>query len=117
MPMNRFIFSEEDFLPASVTDQKAVNDSVSEDQDGEDDEPLSNLVVNEKFTPGSSGQSSFGNQPSTSNSNVISPKDILPIPKISQNRKRMRKGKKSEILTSTPNKEELEREREMKLQK
>lgn len=38
----------------------------------------------------------------------MSPADIIPLPKISQKRKRRAKGKKSEILSSTPYKIQLE---------
>ncbi|CAH2015814.1 unnamed protein product, partial [Acanthoscelides obtectus] len=39
---------------------------------------------------------------------VVLPSDIIPLPIISKKRKRTRKGLKSTLLTSTPNKEELE---------
>jgi len=47
----------------------------------------------------------------------VSPSDIIPIPKISQNRNRRKKGKRSEILSGTPYKNTLVENEIEKVQK
>lgn len=127
VPLNKFIFTDEDFLPATVTDQRMIaseGNNEAQQEAGEDsftsddDIPLTHLK--KKLPPCSNIQkasTSNDNLSEPSTSNYKSPQDLVPYPKISQERKRMRKGKKSLILTSTPNKEELENERNIKLDK
>ncbi|KAL3288767.1 hypothetical protein HHI36_003201 [Cryptolaemus montrouzieri] len=52
--------------------------------------------------------------PSSPNAKFRTPRELFPYPKISEPRKRIRRGKKSTILTSTSNKEELENEESKK---
>lgn len=128
-PINKNVFSEEDFLPSKVTDQKieSKNDSAN---DSEDSLPLAHFLrrnrdhcTPEKQLPSPailSTDTSTECPPSTSSTGhfhqIVTPKDIIPFPKRTENQKR-RKGKKSEILSSTPFKNKLEEEREEKVRK
>lgn len=153
VPLNKFIFSEEDFLPASVTDQTeryatihhddrptpknyhpiSTDTVTGNDTSSEDDIPLiyirKPLAAEPNFnlgriTPQPSTSKFHENAESTASienqspdTTMKSPCDILPYPKIAEKRIRKRKGKKSTILTSTPNEEELKRERQEKIEK
>ncbi|KAL3269654.1 hypothetical protein HHI36_008717 [Cryptolaemus montrouzieri] len=52
--------------------------------------------------------------PSSPNAKLRTPMQLFPHPKISEPRKWMRKDRRTTILTSTPNKEELENENKKK---
>ena len=121
VPVNRFVFSEEDYLPSDVTDQPMErNVNVTENQksaqnaekngsDFQDPKNAAPLIC--------SSDSGLNPQPSTSGTVHTSPSDmeLLPMPKIASFRTRMKKGKKSTIPISTPNKNELEEERSRKV--
>ena len=141
IPVNRFVFSDADFLPADVTDQPMQtgkdHQSMSSDNEEENDFPEegsehpqpSTSTVNRPTLSYSEPRPSTSAvdtppEPRPSTSSADTSRDIdtssnetalLQLPKISSFRKRMRKGKKSTILTSTPNKKQLEEERNKKL--
>ena len=180
-PLNRFIFSDEDFLPSSVTDQTPIEeeiedqvphqtaDTMDDESSSDDDIPLIVLTKKSqeaiKLKPGPKGSPKASTskecqpstpkecQPSTSRecqlstsrecetslsmecqpnkasslvlnpvclehmekSILKSPHDLMPYPRLTKFRQRRRAGKASKILTSTPNKEELENERKQKV--
>lgn len=126
-PLNPQVFSEEDFLPSSVTDFPQVSES-SELTAGEyveanitltctQEQPgPSNTIVNVIFNKPeiesrSAGEENLSNL-NLGNSSVIaqtqvSPREIIPYPKRSQPMKRRNKGKKSEIISASPYKKKL----------
>ena len=136
-PLDENIFTEEDFLPASVTHQEIeVDEADINDQDMhaqivfEDtqpqiidnaENPLGGEDVPQSVRPASLLEDKF-NQPGCSketpeNISITLPSHIIPLPVLTKKRKRVRKSLKSTLLTSTPNKEELERIEEDKRRK
>lgn len=134
-PFNANTFSDADFLPSEVTDQPP-----DEELDNDDNRMIIFNNDNEITDLTAVSQEIFHDQPSTSASVEASiqqdiiqensshsvnktplkeksrstccttPRDIIPLPKIEIKRKRRGKGLKSQLLTSTPNKERLEEE-------
>lgn len=138
-PLDENIFTEEDFLPSSVSEQEMEMDQVDIDDEDvhkqivfEEDAESQNkdviaeneagetsvLNVFESPKPSCSGQNEI-QQPGCSKQiseqlSATLPSDIIPLPIIQKKRKRTRKGLKSILLTSTPNKEQLEKVEEEK---
>lgn len=114
-PTNRFIFTDDDYLPATMTDRpEAPNES---------DIPTSAQIIedsNEKSAPvdeAFSKQSALTVNPDQAKTKKVTPMDIRPTPKqTAPKTSRKRKLQKAEILTSTPIKEQ-QREIELKKQK
>lgn len=136
-PLNVNTFSDADFLPSEVTDQPpeeeldvddrmlifndegnglgdvipAVSKEISFDQPStsillagviEDD------VHQSSIHPAIKATSKEDDHPTQTR--LTTPGEIIPLPKIKIKRKRKGKGLKSELLTSTPNKERMEKE-------
>lgn len=165
-PINRNVFTEEDFLPSNVTDKEADRTLQGADKNSSDSGTESDDVPLIHYLPSTSGtyknhvrgtneQSTSGTnknqfnqikaphmevmskdnafvteisqtpltpeKSSTSTQNtikiIVSPKDIIPFPKRKEEQKRRRQGKKSKILSSSPNKEKLEAMAEEKVRK
>ena len=97
-PLNPDIFSEEDFLPSSVTDRPLRS---------EDSNPPTSSQGSLLSTPPKSG---------CTNLKSVSPFDIMPLPKAGPrtNNKPSRKGKAC-IVTDTPEKKEIEEKKENNL--
>ncbi|KAL3277934.1 hypothetical protein HHI36_013275 [Cryptolaemus montrouzieri] len=142
IPVDKFPFSGEYFLPATVNDQghrkekevPQVQDPSSSDDDMPlfrlicsnsevgDEFPLRFLVSNfNRFKPSASTRFPHRSVtlqhstsklvcPSSPNAKFRAPRELSPYPEISEPRKRMRKGKKSTILSSTPSRVDLENE-------
>nr|CAI5837246.1 unnamed protein product [Callosobruchus analis] len=136
-PLNENIFTEEDFLPSSVTDQadetEEIDDLDKDDRDMhfnvvfEEDRPEGNSVV-EANEPTEEADNNLPDRANVSNEQESSTPARLQecesqksgsskentehlyhsFACIDEKRKRTRKGLKSTLLTSTPNKEELE---------
>lgn len=133
VPLNPEIFTEADFLPSEVTDQEPPEDEYDEDdrvivfdETGglEDAEPVrlgelsSDLGMPTSSTPlviTTEADNSSKKTPTKDDNvpkpyEIISPEDIIPLPKISIKRKRCGKGLKSQLLTATPIKEQMEKD-------
>ncbi|KAJ8969592.1 hypothetical protein NQ314_001678 [Rhamnusium bicolor] len=142
-PLDENIFTEEDFLSSSVTEQANETEEI-DDVDRGDRDMHSNIVFEEDRPEGNneaeaeepieeadnlSDRANVSSEPespkpgcsreyksqisecSKENAEQLSvtlPSDILPLPILTKKRKQTRKGLKSTLLTSTPNKEELE---------
>lgn len=134
-PLDINIFTDEDFLPATVTDQDQDVDTADIDERRVDclDEvpPIGQLPVgnpasrilhparenNERNMHMLASGSPEPGPSSGSLDALISPSQILPLPKINIRRKRTGRGLKSALLTSTPNKlrlQELDAEKKQK---
>jgi len=126
-PLNPNIFSDDDFLPSTVTDQTVsedpqndqpldilnmpiefVNDEVQLNQTVEEQSTSSLIVISSNISTEPIENSILQASTSKIIKSPVSPADIIPLPKISLKRKRRAKGKKSEILSSTPYKIQLE---------
>lgn len=114
VPINRYIFSDEDFLPSSVTDQpqnSTIENSNMIENDSQTCQQIATRVAQE-MNASVVTLDCYG--PSTSSPNAepsivqVSPYDIVPLPTIGTARRRNKNGKKSTVLTSTPNKIQLE---------
>lgn len=142
-PINENVFTDEDFLPSSVTERNVQNPQINNSESESDSEtsvPLSVLRNNlkKKSTPqkqlirsspvASTSRAAvespmdalyFSPPASTvsQKNNLVSPEEIIPLPRRSEDQKRRKRGQKSEILSSTPFKEKLEAERAEKLRK
>lgn len=124
-PFDRLVFSDEDYLPACVTDQPEPTTSIGTQVDQHDENiEMSFDTVDlpaEKTAQDSRGEETSliqpkSPQPSTSSGAVyVSPCDIKPLPLAKPKMKKVnRRTKKSSIWTSTPVKKQLEEELEMK---
>lgn len=117
-PFNPLVFTEEDLLPSAVTDQqekfdeqilrsrnanlsRTASTAISYSGTGQDSERPSTPTGVAPFETSQDSE-----RPSTSKE--VAPSHILPLPKRKDVSLRKSKGKKSVILTSTPNKTELE---------
>lgn len=137
-PFDKNIFADSDFLPSEVTDQPPEEELDDDDRMvifNDDGIELGDAApaVSEEIRhdpPGATASLAVKtkeiSQQGSSNSHVIetplkedaqptqahltTPGDIIPLPKIKIKRKRKGKGLKSELLTSTPNKERMEKE-------
>lgn len=95
-PLNKEIFTDNDYLPAAVTDQ-----------------PNSDQANDNSFSEISTSSTSNVNLPSTSQGLNLTPQQIRPFPKVARKVTPQQKGRKSMkscILTDTPEKERLEME-------
>ncbi len=145
-PYNREIFNELDFLPSSVTDQMSDVEELPDDppepctddkilqkdvevplRSGTLDDQLKNpygdgIPLNEAVAPlpanaeASNEESAVIPLPRLEDARLVSPRDILSIPKIQGKRQRRAKGAKSTILTSSPVKARLLAESEKREQ-
>lgn len=119
-PLNRNTFGEEDFAPATVTDRPPPLDEPvpSHDQVARNKSPRSScrdqVATTQLGLPGSSCQDQVVSFPDTSKqfledketSSSTSPFQLRPLkPYETRNDKRKRKCQRSEILTSTPQKD------------
>lgn len=149
--LNPHIFTDEDFLPSTVTDQEISSTIKNSNHNNEpfniieitdqqcaqlindvdnSDELLNILELPVEIEHNSSNIQfnlvddetveviTIVNETSSQPSSIhVSPSDIIPIPKISQNRNRRKKGKRSEILSGTPYKNTLVENEIEKVQK
>ncbi|KAJ4435944.1 hypothetical protein ANN_18567 [Periplaneta americana] len=120
VPMDRLKFGEEDFLPSEVTDQKFISPSASCDDIGSHNEqqppqPSTSGVSKASKTDVQERECSPCGSSENREGTQYSPSEIIPVPKVEFKRKRMGKGKKSTVLTSTPHKTALEMERNSKV--
>jgi DDE superfamily endonuclease. len=114
VPLDPSVFGDVDFAPAEVTDQPGTS-SIT-DQPGTSsitDQPGTSSIIDQ---PGTSsitdqpGTSSITEQPvitthhdtSNNSSYSVSPANLMPIPKATQDRRTNRKRGTSAVLTSTP---------------
>ncbi|KAL3271249.1 hypothetical protein HHI36_021741 [Cryptolaemus montrouzieri] len=134
VPVEKLLLYDEDLLPATVTDQGHLEEKEVQDPSSSDDEiPLTQMICSNsevgdespvRFLVSDFNPFDRSVIPQTSTSKLEcpfspiakfrTPRELFPYPNISEPRKRMRKGKKSTILTSTPNKEELGNEESRK---
>ena len=115
-PVNRQVFDEADFLPAHPTDRPIPFDGEQEEENQDDpvaplimpledisdvEESVAPTVVRNLFKPGSS------------------PKDIIPLPKVTTilRKKRPRPQGRAFVMTASPYKAELESENQKKKEK
>ncbi|KAJ4440102.1 hypothetical protein ANN_08235 [Periplaneta americana] len=120
MPMDHLKFGEEDFLPSEVTDQRSISPSASCDDIGSHNEqqppqPSTSGVSKASKTDVQERECSPCGSSENREGTQYSPSEIIPVPKVEFKRKRMGKGKKSTVLTSTPHKTALEMERNSKV--
>ncbi|KAJ4440034.1 hypothetical protein ANN_08165 [Periplaneta americana] len=120
VPMDRLKFGEEDFLPSEVTDQRSISPSASCDDFGSHNEqqppqPSTSGVSKASKTDVQECECSPCGSSENREGTQYSPSEIIPVPKVEFKRKRMGKGKKSTVLTSTPHKTALEMERNSKV--
>ena len=108
-PINKYIFSEEDFLPSSVTEQNVptenrqndIDSSAVLDESNNDSETCQDLALNDE------SREDIRAMPATSHSlsaqiNYVLPSDLIPFPKRQTAQQRKSKKQRSEILTSSP---------------
>jgi len=126
-PLNPNIFSDDDFLPSTVTDQTVsedppndqpldiinmpiefVNNEVPLNQTVEEQSTSSLIVISSNISTEPLKNNVLQASTSKITKSPVSPADIIPLPKITLKRKRRTKGKKSEILSSTPYKNQIE---------
>jgi len=126
-PHNPNIFSDDDFLPSTVTDQTVsedppndqpldiinmpiefVNNEVPLNQTVEEQSTSSLIVISSNISTEPLENNVLQASTSKITKSPVSPADIIPLPKITLKRKRRTKGKKSEILSSTPYKNQIE---------
>ena len=107
-PLNRDIFSDSDFLPASVT----VREFENFDDESETDVSFPAVHQNDPFDqPVASTSSAVQKEPSNFPEMPVSPELVRPFPKAGP-RKEPRKGRKrgqTQIITDSPVKQALER--------
>lgn len=136
-PFNRDVFGDDEFLPASVTDQPAPppqssqTESVAPTSADVPEETLdkstsdSPAIVNDNLRPpacsevnelepvaSTSGLRKNSSKPNAKNNIVFSPAFVRPLPKAEQRKQTLkgRKKRKSAVLTDTPEKDALEEE-------
>ncbi|KAJ4437354.1 hypothetical protein ANN_17495 [Periplaneta americana] len=120
VPMDRLKLGEENFLPSEVTDQGSISPSASRDDIGSHNEqqppqPSTSGVSKASKTDVQERECSPCGSSENRQRTQYSPSEIIPVPKVEFKRKRMGKGKKSTVLTSTPHKTALEVERNSKV--
>ena len=122
-PLNRNVFSEEDFLCSYVTDRPKVTEATPRDSEESAEEPVESESVPECFQSTSGASTSHTNTventPTTSTKkNIVTPEEISPFPKAPARKTNGgRKKGKTMILTSTHVKEQLRVAQEKKLNK
>jgi hypothetical protein len=118
-PINKYIFDEEDFLPCTVTDQEFpgktnMEEELLKEKDGQSKKPMEHTQTLNELDMLSSSEDETPKVPSLTGPDQskkdpwVSPADIKPLPKRKTAQKRKSKKQKSEILTSSPFKAQLE---------
>ena len=126
-PFNRDIFTDEDYAPSILTDRpnpEEPSTSAAADLPGSShEEPTNATCLEAGSDPGepptllepNPEQSSSDETDSSAHWGYVSPEAILPLPKATARRPRMRRKKvKSKIVTDTPEKMELEKAQKRK---
>lgn len=115
-PVNRNVFSDDDFLPSSVTDQPLPVDNSDEDLGLQVQIPTehnaADVTDQAESTFDEPDRGEINEEVTTPvRENMVkqrtSPADVLPLPKRTEAQKRKSKKQKSEVLTSSPFKDQL----------
>jgi hypothetical protein len=104
-PVNRDVFGDDDFLPSSVTDRPEQSEIV-------DKPSCSSAPSDSTFSSGLLPPSaSSSGRPTSGAVTLKSPEEVRPFPKAGERKPSNRRRVKSQILTSTPVKTQIEAER------
>lgn len=115
-PFNQNIFSDDEFLPSSVTDRPAPPLASSQEhseirQSVNAPEALSSSADPNTTSPEPAGGTNVNSVSCSTPTVIVTPEDILPFPKAPPRKNTSRRQQKTRILTDTPVRQEL-RERE-----